>query len=329
MSTAGKTLVVLGGSGFIGRQVVLEAVRAGWRVKALARSEDSARVVCESGASAFSGEAGSPEDWIHEVEGADAIFDLLQPRFPKRVGRRQVSEISAKRQSFTSALVAALSTVHQDQRPILISVSGIDDLAADKDGYLSDNSTLRTENYGFSQIGIPVRKVIEQSKVNAAFVYLGTVYGPGKAFADKIFPSVAAGKWKNIGLGSNHMALIHVEDAARGLVRVAGSKASQIVGKSFVLTDSYPVEMKSFFELVATLMGVSAPGRIPRWLASLVAGRPLIETMICDLPIRSSNLNLSDFQLKYPSYREGLPVTLKTLGYLPVQRFSRSELTAH
>ena len=223
--------------------------------------------------------------------------------------------ISEKRQTFTRALVRALRTLTHDQRPLFISVSGIDDLSPDENGYISADSPLRTGDWGFSPVGIPVRKVIEQSALSAAFFYLGTVYGPGKAFAKTMFPRLAAGKWKNFGQGSDRMVLIHVEDAARGLVRVAASEAAQIIGKSFVLTDSCPVEMNAFFELAASLMGVAAPGRIPRWLASMVAGRSLVETTTCSVPIKSSLLNFPDDQLKYPSYREGLPPTLKELGY--------------
>ncbi len=316
MMSSENTLIVLGGSGFIGRQVITEAVKDGWKVKALARSENSAQIIRAAGAESFEGEAENPKQWIHEVEGARVIIDLIQPQFPKRIGGWQLSNISKKRRDFTVALVSQLVTIREDRRPILISVSGIDDLAPDKEGYISADSPLRADNYGFSRVGIPVRKVIEHSKIKATFVYLGTVYGPGKSFGETIFPSLAAGKWKNFGQGSNHIILIHVEDAARGLVRIAESEISQVVGKSSVLTDDRPVEMKSFFDFAASLMGVPAPGQVPRWLASIVVGRPLIETMLCDVPVKSSDWNFSDFRLKFPTYREGLPKTLEALGYL-------------
>jgi NAD dependent epimerase/dehydratase family enzyme len=313
MLTIQKTLIVLGGSGFIGRYVIQEALKEGWKVKALVRSQRSASGISALGAMTFQGNAERPSEWIRETEGASAILDLIQPKLPARLGTKQMLHISLQRQKFASALVGALGALNADQRPLLISVSGIDDLAPDGDGCLSANSPLRTKDYGFSPIGIPVRTIIKQSGIGAAFVSLGTVYGPGKAFAETIFPKLAKGNWKNFG---DRMALIHVEDAARGLMKIAGSDSARVAGRSFVLTDNAPAEMSAFFGLSAKCMGVAPPGRIPRWLASIVAGRSIVETMQCDLPIKSSVRDLPDFQLRYPSYREGLPAVLAKLGYI-------------
>ena len=313
MSTTHGTLVILGASGFLGRHVTQEALKTGWKVKALARSEDSARSVSDLGATTFLGDADRPNQWIREVEGAHAIIDLVQPRFPPRIGLKLVQAVSVRRQSFARGLVSALGSLKGDRVPLLISVSGIDDLAPDKDGYLSAHSPLRAQAYGFNRIGIPVRRVIEQSKVKAAFACLGTVYGPGKGFASAIFPQIAKGKWRNFG---NRMAVIHVEDAARGLIHVAESVSRPVAGNSFVLTDDCPVEMQAFFGFSASCMGVPAPGRIPMWLASLFAGRTLVESILCDVPIHSSIPSFRDFQLRYPTYREGIPATLAQLGYV-------------
>jgi nucleoside-diphosphate-sugar epimerase len=313
MRPTDSILVVLGGSGFIGSHVIAEAVATGSTVKALVRSAQSAKVVEAQGATAFLGDAERPQDWIRETEGAHAIVDLLQPTFPRRLGRAALARIAAQRLALTRGLVAALGTVAEDRRPILIAVSGIDDLAPDQSGHISAASPQRTTRYGFNPIGIPVRRAIEQSGVSAAFAYLGTVYGPGKAFAESVFPSIAAGTWKNFGRPSDRTALVHVEDAARGLVRIAQSEPAHIRGRSFVISDGDPTGLNDFYDLAARLMGARAPSRVPGWLASLVAGPALIETSVCNTPVTPSPEALPREQFRYPSYREGLPATLAAL----------------
>lgn len=314
MSIGEKTLIVLGGSGFIGRRVIQEAVKSGWRVKALARSDRSASIVCAAGASLLKGEAEHPGPWLREVAGADAIIDLIQPPRPSRLGRAQMRKISQQRQAFTRALIKELLKLSADQRPRLISVSGIDDLAPDVDGFLSSRSKLSTRESGFNTIGIPVHELIQRSGVTASFTYLASVYGPGGPFGEAIFPAVAAGKWRNFGGSADRMILIHVDDAARGLVRVASLDRVHAVAKSFVLTDNEPVTMTDFTGLAATLMGVPAPRSAPKWLATLFAGKPIVETTLHAEKTQSDLSELLDCCLIYPSYREGLPAALRALG---------------
>jgi NAD dependent epimerase/dehydratase family enzyme len=314
MPISGKKMVVLGGSGFIGQHVIEEAVRHGWQVTALARSDTAAATVVRAGATVLSGDANDGQSWFGELTGADMVVDLFQPARPKRLGRRQMRAISAQRQSFTRALVRFLRTLDPERRPTLISVSGIDDLAPDADGFLSSHSAQRKTELGFNSIGIPVRQIIERSGIRAAFVYLGSVYGPGGPFAEVIFPAIAAGKWKNFGKPSERMILIHVDDAARGIERIARLDAAAITGKSFVLTDTDPVGMTSFSGLAAKELGVPAPGNAPKWIAALIAGKPIVETTLHEVQIRPSFAELEDFKLKYSSYRSGLPATLQALG---------------
>lgn len=311
---APKALFILGGSGFIGRQVIREATRLGWRVRALARSGDAARGIVAAGASPVRGDADRPHDWIAEAQGVDGLIDLLQPKFPKRLGDRQLDAMSTQRQTYTQALLGALRSLPAAQRPLLFSVSGVDDLAPDAQGTISFASPQRTERYGLNPIGIPVRSLIEGAAVRACFVYFGTVYGPGKAFAESIFPAVAAGRWKNFGTDADRMALTHLEDAARSLVHLVEMPPGATVGREFVVTDGCPVTMDDFFSLAASLMSAKQPGRVPYWLAALVAGRPLIETMLCRRPVAPTGL--PGFEFRFPSYREGLPATLEALGRL-------------
>ena len=123
-----KSMFILGGTGFIGHEVVIQGVDAGWQVKALVRSEEGADRMRRIGALPIAGAIHRPEAWIAEVHGSTAMIDLTQPKFPKRLGRSAIKSLSTERQAMTRVTLGALRTLPAEERPILFSVSGADDL---------------------------------------------------------------------------------------------------------------------------------------------------------------------------------------------------------
>jgi nucleoside-diphosphate-sugar epimerase len=308
-------LFILGATGFIGREVVREAILQGHRVKALARTSEKAKDLAKAGAVIVEGNAEFPGEWIQEVKGADVLIDLVQPELPQRIGSGAIRTIVRQRLEMTRRLLSALQSIQVTIAPILISVSGIDDLAPDEGGRVSEQSPLRTELVGFAHIGVPVRRMIEASGTKSAFAYLGTVYGPGKTFARSVFPKLATGKFRMAGSGNNRMPLLHVEDAARALVHLAALGPERLTGSSFVVADGANATMSQFLGYAAKQMNAPPPAKAPLWLARLIAGRILCETLTRDVAADPASLRKTGFRFHYPSYREGLPSTLKQLGY--------------
>lgn len=315
-------IFVLGATGFVGKEVIQEAGRQGLPVKALVRDPGRASELAAAGAQLITGDATVPEAWIGEAAGCGVLIDLVQPNLPKRIGRQAIRAVAARRLSTMSALLNHLDRMPADERPLLISVSGLDDLMPDAQGVVRASSPLRARPVGFGHIGIPVRQMVEQSQTPRTFAYLGTVYGPGKSFETEIFPQIARGRFRIPGGGNNRMPLVHVEDAARALVHLAAQPATALEGRSFVVADGSNVTFREFCNHSARLLGAKAPGAVPKWLASLVLGSVLCETLTSDIGADPASLTSSGFAFRYPSCMEGLPPTLARLGYAlhqPVQ----------
>jgi len=163
-----RSVMVLGGSGFIGQAVVSAAVTAGLRVLALARSDASTATLSALGAHPLRGDVSSPSGWIAECAGADAIIDLMQPAVPGRLTVRAISGIAERRLAATRGMLTALQSLPPSARPWWISVNGTDDLLPDGSGTLSSRSPLRSAPRGFAYIGLPVRAAIEASGIHVA-----------------------------------------------------------------------------------------------------------------------------------------------------------------
>ena len=312
-----RTIFVLGGTGFIGREVLKQGLAGGLDVKALGRSDAALEQLRELGATPIAGNADDPGSWSPELRGADVLIDLLQPPLPKRLSPANIDNISRQRQAYTSALLEAIGSIAEAERPVLFNISGAEDLAPDATGAIDHASPLRQEPYAFSRIGVPVRRLIEASGVDAAYIYLGgIVYGPGKVFADVIVEGLRRRRAKVIGNGSNHLPVVHVIDAAGALVHLSGLSRDQLAGRTFLATDGSTTTQREWMNLTAELMGRKAPGSVPAWLAALVAGGAGAQSLTLDVQDDPSALLATGFSFRFPSPREGIPDTLRELGVL-------------
>jgi NAD dependent epimerase/dehydratase family enzyme len=308
-------MFLLGGTGFVGREFVATAVKAGARVRALVRTKEGAAQMEKLGAAPVLGDAAVAGRWTEALEGSAALVDLVQPKLPKRLGNKAIQAIAAERLQVTRTVVSALRPLAAPRRPLLVSVSGVSDLGRDADGRISHRSRVVQDPNDFARIGVPVRRAVEDSGIDAAFVHLGTVYGPGKAFAARLLPDLARGRAPIIGRGRNRMALVHVTDAARALVHLVGTERATTAGRTWVVADGADTTQRDFMEHAASLMGGPPPRRVPVWLASLVVGRVVAELLSKDSPVNPEALVATGFRFQYESHRSGMPATVAALGH--------------
>jgi nucleoside-diphosphate-sugar epimerase len=171
---------------------------------------------------------------------------------------------------------------------------------------------------GFALFGIPVGQLVEASGIEATYVYFGNlVYGPGKVFADQYITGLKKGSACVVGKGTNRLPLVHMTDAARALVHLAGLPRTQLVGRTFIAKDGAGTTQRELLDDTAAFMGVKRPAVVPAWLATLVAGSIAVETITIEAHTDPSALLTTGFLFRYPSHREGVPATLAALGYTP------------
>ena len=299
-----KTILVLGAGGYLGMTTVAEAVAAHRPVVGLVRNQAAADKLRALGAQACVGDAARPQEWHAALINAEVVIDLIQPAFPRRITRRALRRVAVERAAVTRAVCGAIAALPADQRPTYISVGGCDELAV-TGGVMRDSSPRRTRLVGGGRIGAPAYQVLASSGLAFAAVYLGTVYGAGKAFATAILPGIEAGSFPIIGRGNNRLPLIHVEDAARALVHIAGLGTS-IVGRSFVVAHPCGSTSGAFFDTIASALGARRPRHLPAWLVGLVAGAGTVELMSADGRVESEGLARSGFALRFPTLETGV-----------------------
>ena len=315
-----RTLFILGGTGFVGHETIIQALNAEWQVKTLTRSEEGAKQMRQMGAQPVMGDIYHSQAWIAETRGATALIDLTQAKLPRRITRSAMKSLSAQRQAMTRSLLDAFKRVSAQERPIFFSISSADDLEPDAHGVLSQDSRPSTKPHGFGYIGVPVRKLVEASGLDTTYIYLGSlVYGPGKLFADIFVTGLKKGSAHVVGKGTNRPSLVHVTDAARAIVHLAGLPRNALVDHQFIVMDGAGTSQRELLNETAMYMGVKKPPTIPAWLAALIVGPIAVETILLDARVDNSPLRETGFHFLYPSSREGVPATLAALGYVPAR----------
>ncbi len=287
---------VLGASGFVGSATVRAALEAGLTVGAWARTEAQARLLRDQGV-----QVTAPP----EIPAARVIIDLIQPALPPRLTQAAFTRATRYRVDATRSVIAALP-----RGATLFSVSGTDDFER---GVVSHDSPFTARPSGFARIGAAVRETLHASRIPFASLHLGTVYGPGKAFASTLFPRLAKGRLPIVGNGANRLPLIHVEDAGRAMAHLATLDDARLRTHPWIITDGTTTTQRELLELGAQLLHGPAPRSVPRWLAALVAGSGAASALARDVPTDPSALLATGFTLRYPSIATGLPASIARL----------------
>jgi NADH dehydrogenase len=220
------TIAVIGGSGFIGRQIVEKLARAGARLKILTRNADRAKFLRPMGTpgqiTLISGKATDDAALANVLAGVDAVvntvgilaegggqrFAALQADLPARIGQMMAeAEASADKPSR-----------RQQARIIHLSAIGAD--------HQSPSRYARTKAAGEAglQAAFPTATILRPS----------LVFGAGDGFFNRFAAmAVTAPALPVIGGGTNRIQPVYVGDVASAVVAALEDQAS--TGKIYEL----------------------------------------------------------------------------------------------
>jgi nucleoside-diphosphate-sugar epimerase len=262
-----ETVFVTGGSGFVGAAIVRAMVAEGHRVRALARSEASARIVSLLGAEPVRGDLdaeGSLADGIRGstvvVHAAASLTSGVLYRDHERTnvdGTRRVLNSARKAGARRLIYVSAASIVIRPGHP----TNGDEGLPVVNDRSMPYSATK----------GIAERMVLEANGAELSTLALRPPFIWGEeapsiahiahAFRDRRF------MW--IGGGDYAYSVCHVDNLASAVVRAVDHGQG---GTAYFVTDDDLTSMRQFFTEVIEATGQPAKARaVPYWLGSVLA----------------------------------------------------------
>ncbi len=257
-----------GGSGFIGGRLVERLVGEGTTVRALARSEASARRVAELGAEPVLGDLGDAASIAAGADGCDTAFHLaahLGEWGPWQDFEK--GNVEGTRNALAGCAKAGVRRfVHCGTEAAL--------MAGEPLIHVDEAAPLRPD----SRAPYPATKAKAEQAVRGAsrerFETVALrprfVWGKGDTtLLPELVETVEKGQFAWIGGGRNVTDTTHVDNVVEGLLLAA---ARGRPGEAYFVTDGEPVVFREFVTALLETQGVTPPKRsIPGWAAAPMA----------------------------------------------------------
>lgn len=254
---------VTGGSGFVGGALIRRLVADGWRVRALARSERSARAVTEAGAEPAMGDLDQVDALAAGARGADAttradvVFHCAA--FVKQWGRREEylrGNVTGTKNVIEACRRAGVPRlVHVGTEAAMLAGEPL--VGIDEDTPLRpDSKSLYCATKALAEMAV---REANGGDLRTVVVRPRLVWGPGDTtLLPALVEAVRKGRFRWIGGGGHLTSTTHVDNAVHGLVLAATASDP---GPSYFVTDGPPVVFRDFISQWVGTQGVSIPDR--------------------------------------------------------------------
>src|SRR5581483_3137460 len=266
------TVLVTGAAGFLGSQVIARLLAAGARPRALVHPGDDAGPLAQAGVDVRAADIGRCDRsaLMPVLAGIVCVVHCAARTGPwGPAAEYQRTNVRGLESLVTAAMAAGVRR--------FVHVSSITVHGNDVRGAADENSPLRAGPNPYSRSKVAgemlLRRMIAAEGAPVTIVRPGWIYGPrdSASFA-RLAARIEGRHMALLGRGSNHLPLIYVRDAARGVLLAA--EAAHAVGRTYVLVNPEPVTQRAYVDTIAAELGVPPPTkRVGYRLALTAAGR--------------------------------------------------------
>jgi dihydroflavonol-4-reductase len=278
---SGKTFLVTGASGFIGKRVARELMRRGARVRALVRDPAKAEDLAAAGAEMAIGDMTDPASLEGAVRGCRAVvhFAGATNDFKPRSHYERVN-VEGTRVLAEAALKEGV------ERFVDISTVWVYGLRSGPG--VCETSPCRESGHSYADTKLEaeriVRRLIAERGLPAIILQPSEVYGPGDPnWTERPLELIRSGRMILADRGRGLTQPIFIDDLVHGILAAI---AKGRIGETYVLCGPEAVTFREYFMHFARMAGKkrlpSMPGRLAlataataEWLARAIRRQPV------------------------------------------------------
>ncbi len=260
-----------GGSGFVGRHLLLRLLADGHEVRALARSDESARVVEAHGATAVRADLVDVHDVLEDVRGCDVVVHAAADTRPwGRPAEYDLANVTGTRRMLEVARQAGVGRfVHVSTEAVLAggnSLRFVDESAPYPKRHAGDYARTKA-------LAEQLVLAADSREMTTVAVRPRLVWGPGDTTVlPQIVQAARDGRWAWVNGGHYLTSTCHVQNLCEGVQAAVRDGAG---GRAYFLTDGAPVEFRGFITRCAAEHGVTMPDRTVPYPVARTAARVL------------------------------------------------------
>ena len=291
-------ILVIGATGFIGRELVKELECSGHQVVAVSRNARKARALLGSELEIVEWDGRTAVNLAIHLTGIDAIINLAGENIASgRWTDRQKKLISLSRVE-TGQLLSEAVKLSPDKPAALIQGSAIgfygphvevpaDENQAGGTGFMA--GLVKAWESSIIQVQNIIPRVV--------IIRTGLVLGNNGGLMEKMLLPFKFYCGTVIGSGNQWMSWIHIRDEVRAIRFLLESNTSS---GPYNLTSPNPVQMKTFIKSISITIKKPAWIRVPGMLLKTVLGEMAEETILSSLDIIPGKLLHEGFKFEYP-----------------------------
>jgi nucleoside-diphosphate-sugar epimerase len=270
--TIERTAFVTGGTGFVGSRLIMELVRNGWKVNALARSSAACKALQLMGATPVKGELNTLNALEQGMKGSEIVFHIAA-HF-KLWGRRE--EFERINIGGTQAVVDAATMTPSVKKIVYVSAAAV--ILGDPQPMLDVDENQPKQSRSFAPYSSSKAKAEQlllaannkRPEFETIAIRPPLIWGAGMPMLKQMAATVKAGQWQWIDGGNQSMSTCHVDNLVSALLLTADKGTG---GEAYFITDEKTGTLKVIISELLNTCGITVKDKSVSFRAAwLLAG---------------------------------------------------------
>jgi hypothetical protein len=296
------TVVVIGGTGLIGQELVKSFLTDGYEVKVLSRSKSKVDEIFKGKVTPVEWSGKGYEELVPIINGCDVIVNLTGHTIAVPWTKSNKHKIWSSRINTTSIIAKAINACSL-QPKTFVQASAVGYYSHNTLEQLNESSSKGTSFLSNLTDSWEKQAMLCASNTRVILIRTGIVLSKQGGFLPKIQVPIKFFVGATLGSGKQIIPWIHIDDHISAIKFLIFNTSAQ---GAFNLVSPRPVSLLKLMKTVGKKIRRPVIFKIPSFLLKLILGDMARETLLANQTVEPMKLEALGFEWKYPEIDDAL-----------------------